>query len=123
MIPPTLMRRTVVLVEDDAALREALQFALEIEGHPVIGCDSGEALLAAALPREASCLVVDYHLRGMNGVEAVEALEARGVSLPTIVITTAPSLRLQAWAHLRGATLIEKPLLEDVVVGAIRALA
>ncbi len=113
---------TVVLVEDDAPLREALQYALEIEGYPVLSCESGEALLAADLPDAALCLVVDFHLRGMNGVDALDALRERDVSHPTIVITTAPSLRLRAWAHLNGATLIEKPLLEDVLIGAIRAV-
>jgi len=122
MTAPTSPLATVVLVEDDAALREALQYALEIEGYPVVSCDSGEALVEAILPDAPACLVVDFHLRGMNGVDALEALRARGVSLPTIVITTAPSLRLRAWAHLNGATLIEKPLLEDVLIGAIRAL-
>ena len=116
-------RPTVVLVEDDAALREAVQYVLEIEGYPVVGCASGEALLAAAMPDEPVCLVVDFHLGGMNGMEALKALRQRGQRYPTIVMTTAPSPRLRAWVRETAATLIEKPLLEDVLIGAIRALA
>ncbi len=115
-------RPTVVLVEDDAALREAVQFALEIEGYPVVTCDSGEALLALDLPAAPVCLVVDFHLGGMSGMEALKALERRGVLPPTIVMTTSPSHLLQTWAWDTGATLIEKPLLENVLIGAIEAL-
>ena len=118
----TSLRPIVVLVEDDAALREAVQYALEIEGYAVVGCASGEALLAAALPDEPACLVVDFHLGGMNGMEALEALRQRGQRYPTIVMTTAPSPRLRAWVSDTASTLIEKPLLEDVLIGAIRAL-
>ena len=118
----TPLRPTVVLVEDDAALREAVQYALEIEGYPVVSCASGEALLETALPDEPVCLVVDFHLGGMNGMETLETLRQRGRRYPTIVMTTAPSPRLRAWVRDTAATLIEKPLLDDVLIGAIRAL-
>lgn len=122
MTVQTSLRPTVVLVEDDAALREAVQYALEIEGYPVVSCASGEALLAAVLPDAPVCLVVDFHLGGMNGMDAVETLRRRGQRHPTIVMTTAPSHQLRAWVRDTAATLIEKPLLEDVLIGAIRAL-
>lgn len=119
---PTETRPTVVLVEDDAGLREAVQFALETEGYHVLACASGEALLEADLPAAPACLVVDFHLGGMSGMEALRALRRRGARYPTIVMTTAPPPLLREWAHSTAATLIEKPLLEDVLIGAIRAL-
>jgi FixJ family two-component response regulator len=120
---PTETRPTVVLVEDDAGLREAVQFALETEGYRVLAYASGEALLEQDLPAGPVCLVVDFHLGGMSGMEALRALRHRGARYPTIVMTTAPSPLLREWAHSTAATLIEKPLLEDVLIGAIRALA
>lgn len=115
-------RPTVVLVEDDAALREAVQFALEIEGYPVVACDSGEALLTLSIPPAPVCLVVDFHLGGMSGVDALKALSKRGILHPAIIMTTAPSPLLREWAQENETVLIEKPLLENVLIGAIERL-
>jgi FixJ family two-component response regulator len=122
MTAPTETHPTVVLVEDDKALREAVQFALEVEGYAVVACESGEDLLAIALPDPPLCLVVDFHLEGMSGVDALKTLRRRGARHPTIVMTTAPSPFLREWARVSAATLIEKPLLGDVLISAIRAL-
>ena len=122
MTAPTETHPTVVLVEDDRALREAVKFSLEIEGYAVVTCESGEDLLAIALPEPPLCLVVDFHLDGMSGVDALKALRRRGVRHPTIIMTTAPSPFLREWALVSAATLIEKPLLGDALVSAIRAL-
>jgi|SRR6185369_7975013 FixJ family two-component response regulator len=122
MTAPTETRPTVVLVEDDQALRDAVQFSLEIEGYSVIACASGEDLLDVVLPKTATCLVVDFHLAGMTGLDALQTLRRRGQKHPTIIMTTAPSPLLREWARSTAATLIEKPLLGDVLIGAIRAL-
>lgn len=122
MLLPSEIRPTVVLVDDDAALRAALRFSLEIEGFTVATCESGEALLELDLPRGSACLVLDYHLGGMSGMDALEDLRRRGVKLPAIVITSAPHSALRDRALRSSASVIEKPLLGDGLVGAIRAL-
>ncbi|MEO8115340.1 MAG: response regulator [Phenylobacterium sp.] len=118
----TARRATVVVVDDDADLREALQFLLEVEGFTVATCDSGEALLELDLPDGQACLVLDYHLGGMSGMDALENLRGRGVELPAIMITSDPSSTLRARAKRWGARMVEKPLLGDTLIGAIRAL-
>src|SRR3546814_7581249 len=99
----------VVLVEDDAAVRDAVQFSLEAEGFAVETWDSAESMLATEIPAATICLVVDFKLGGMSGIEAVEELRLRGVRLPVIMMTTAPPLLLQEWVARTHTALIEKP--------------
>lgn len=116
-------RPTVLLVDDDAALRAAVSFRLETEGFAVSSFESGEALLAGKLPRANACLVVDNHLgAGISGMEALEKLRRRGVRLPAVVITSGPPPALRIRATNAGAAMIEKPLLGDNLLTAIKAL-
>jgi FixJ family two-component response regulator len=115
-------RQTVIVVDDDAGLRKALQYALEIEGFDVVTCATGEALLGLRLPSTPACLVVDEKLPGMSGIEVLETLRSRQVDLPAIIITSAPDARLRGRSLLAGARVIEKPLLGGHLTGAIREL-
>ncbi|WP_309604684.1 response regulator [Phenylobacterium sp.] len=122
MISPRPPPSTVIVVDDDDGLRRALRYALEIEGFNVVTCASAESLLKLALPRTSACLVVDQALPGLSGIDALEALRAQQMDLPAIVITSSPDARLRDRTQLANAVLIEKPLLNDRLTRAIRAL-
>ncbi|ODT21536.1 MAG: hypothetical protein ABS35_16985 [Kaistia sp. SCN 65-12] len=111
----------VFIVDADGALRRALQFALGIDGYRVETWADAESFLAA--PGEGgvqACLVVDYHLPGMNGIELIERLEARGAAMPAILIVTNPSPGLARRAAAAGIALVEKPLLGTALLDQIR---
>ena len=116
-------RPTVIVVDDDAGVRSALRFSLEVEGFEVVTCSSAEDLLELGLPEDHGCLVLDDRLPGMSAMDALEVLRRRGVDIPTIVITSAPDPALRRRALLANARLIEKPLLSDLLLGAIRTLS
>jgi len=122
MPSPRPPRPSVIVVEDDADLLEALRYNLEIEGFEVLACASGESLLELALPRARACLVVDQVLPGISGVEALEVLRSRHVDLPAVVITSAPDAQLRARTLLANARLVEKPLLNDLLSEVIREI-
>jgi len=106
---------TVVLVDDDAALRTALSFTLELDGFTIESLASGEELLAYDLPGTAACLVLDQNLCGMTGLDALLRLRARGVTLPAILITSHPGPTVRATAAVLDAVIVEKPLLSDAL--------
>lgn len=112
---------TVLLVDDDAALRTALTFILELDGFTVESFSSGEALLLGALPEPPSCLVLDYHLSGMNGVETLARLRARGVTTPALLITSHPNPAVRAAIAALDGIIVEKPLLSDALKIEIEA--
>jgi FixJ family two-component response regulator len=113
-------QRTVVLVEDDLAVRLSLAFTLELEGFSVVALDSGEALLACDLPVASACLVLDQHMGGLTGLQALATLRERGIGLPSFLITSHPTAATRAHAAALDARIIEKPLLGDVLVAALR---
>ena len=114
---------TVLIVDDDAAVRSALKFALETEGFEVRLYDGSAAILADANLPVHGCLVVDYRMPIMDGLELIEALRAREVSLPAILITGNASRDLRSRAVKSGVRrVLEKPLSGNALSEGIRSL-
>jgi FixJ family two-component response regulator len=123
-LPADPAKATIIVVDDDIAFLHSLQFALEIEGLAVRLYPSAAGLLAGDVLPETGCLVIDYHLEGMNGLDLIAALRDRGVVLPAILITVQPSASMLARASALGVPIIEKPFLEnDLLIGIREALA
>lgn len=111
----------IALVDDDADLRTALRFALEVEGFQVETFESGEALLLRAPFVGSACIVLDYRLPGIDGLETLRQLRRRGVETPVVVITGHLPSPVSSALVQAGARIVDKPLLGDSLVGAIRA--
>ncbi len=112
----------VLVVDDDAAVRAALKFALEVEGFRVRLYDSPEAMLDDLELPERACLVVDYRMPRIDGIELVTRLRARGVALPAILISARVNKQLHRLAERIGlADVLEKPLSGAALVDSIRS--
>ena len=72
--------RVVLVVDDDAAVRSALKFALEVEGFEVRDYDSPVALLSDRNMPPSGCFVIDYRMPVMDGLELVAVLRERGIN-------------------------------------------
>lgn len=105
----------VIVVDDDPAVLSALKFSLEIEGFDVRSFENGEAMLNTRELPDQGCLVIDYYLSGINGLDLLELLRARRVALPAILITT-PNTAVRERAIRLGVPIIEKPLLSNALL-------
>jgi two-component system response regulator FixJ len=112
--------RLVVVVDDDPAVRNSLKFSLEVEGFTVRDYSSANELLREAEIADAGCLVIDYHLAEMNGLEVLNRLRERCVAAPAILITSHPSASVRQRAAAAGVAIVEKPLLGNALVEGIR---
>ena len=71
------MARTILIVDDDAGIRETLQSILEPEGHDVIQAEDGEQAIALAGTFQIDAFLIDVQMPRMNGIDLCRAL--RGV--------------------------------------------
>ena len=70
---------------------------------------------------ERACLVIDYRMPEIDGIELVDRLRRRNVSLPAILISGRVSKHLRILAQRSGLTLVlEKPLSDTALVESIR---
>ncbi|HZP78151.1 MAG TPA: response regulator [Pseudolabrys sp.] len=110
----------VVVVDDDPAVCNALKFSLEVEGFAVRAYGSGTDALKDANSLAAVCMVVDQNMPGLSGLDLVETLSDGHVTMPTILITTHPSQIVIERARKAGIPIVEKPLLGNVLLDAVK---
>ena len=76
--------KTVLIVDDDQAVRDVLRDTLESNGHLVLSCPDGESALLMARERAFDAIVTDYRMPGVNG--AVVAGTIRVLHPQTIIV-------------------------------------
>ena len=114
----------ILVADDDPAVRDALNFSLRLEGFDVRGCRDGNELLNHPALMECDCILLDYKMPELSGLEILPRLFARDVKAPVIFMTGPLSDELRRRAILAGAQkVVEKPLLDSVLTEQIRELA
>jgi FixJ family two-component response regulator len=112
--------RLIVIVDDDAAVRDSLKFTLVIEGFAVRTYTDAEQLLAETHLPHFDCLIVDQNMPGMNGLALVSALRDRRITAPAILITSHPNALLRERAGAAGVSIVEKPFLSSALLDGVR---
>src|SRR5688500_9630699 len=80
----------IYVVDDDYDVRNSLRFLLETEGFEVRTFRSGSALLGSSARDRADCLIVDYKMAGIDGLELAGRLRSLEISTPIVMITGYP---------------------------------
>ena len=117
--PPRLL-----LVEDDAAVRRALQLTLRARGYDVRAYAAGAALLADMTTQmDAVALVADLKMPEVDGLALLRALRGAGWPGPALLITGFATAQVRAEAFATGyAHVLEKPLADHKLVEAVDRL-
>ena len=103
----------IYVVDDDYDVLRSLRFLLETEGFEVRTFRSGSALLGSSPRHGADCLVVDYKMAGIDGLELAERLRGLDVSAPIVMITGYPDENIASKASSAGVRqVLLKPNLE-----------
>ena len=112
----------VHVVDDDLAVRQSLSFLLASDGLPVRLHESALAFLDAMQETATGCIVTDVRMPGIDGIELLRRLKARGFSLPVIVMTGHADVPMAVEAMKEGAVdFIEKPFDDDMFLAAVRS--
>jgi two-component system, OmpR family, response regulator RegX3 len=112
----------ILVVDDEAAIRDAVSYALRSEGFEVEVASDGEAALEAALGGQHDVVVLDLMLPGMSGMEACRRIRAE--SAVPIIMLTARGAELDRVLGLEvGADdYVTKPFSMAELIGRIRAI-
>ena len=111
---------TVYIVDDDAAVRDALGLLLSLNGYRTAFFADAEAFLQAWSPGMRGCMLLDIRMPGMDGLSLQKTLRDKGSRLPVLVITGHGDVDSAREAFRAEAVdFLEKPLQEAQLVDAI----
>jgi FixJ family two-component response regulator len=113
-------RLSVVLVDDDGAVRDALALVLSLHGYRTRSFASAEQLLDAVDPSWVGCVVADLKMPGLSGLELAAELATRGIGMPVVIITAHGDVAsARAAFRLNAVDFLEKPFDDDQLIEAI----
>ncbi|HVF18198.1 MAG TPA: response regulator transcription factor, partial [Steroidobacteraceae bacterium] len=113
-------RSTIFIVDDDAAVRDALKLLLRSVGQAVETFGSAQEFLDAYSEDRAGCLVLDIRMPGMSGLELQQKLNEKHSILPIIFITGHGDVPMAVEAMQAGAVdFIQKPFRDQDLIDRI----
>jgi two-component system, NtrC family, response regulator AtoC len=118
------MKAKLLLIDDDAAICEAVSATLEPRGYEVVSMHSGAAALAALEHDEFQAVVTDINMPGMTGLEFCRRAQTEWPNMPVVLVTAFGSLETAVAAIRAGAyDFISKPIrMQELLVTLARAL-
>jgi two-component system response regulator FixJ len=116
---------TVMVVDDDAGVRNAMRALLKSVGLGSTLFASAQEFLAAYQPSQHGCLVLDIRMPGMNGLELQQQLNLRGAVIPVIFMSGHADIPMAVEAMQHGAfDFLQKPFRDQDLLDRIqRAIA
>lgn len=111
---------TAHIVDDDEAIRDALQWLFQSRGVAAAAWPSAEAFLASYDGNMTGCLVLDIRMDGMSGLELFDVLAARSCTMPVVFLTGHGDVPRAVGALKKGAyDFIEKPFNDNELVNRV----
>lgn len=112
---------TIHVIDDDPAVRHSLALLLETEGFRVRTHESARDFLGFVEHHENGCVVTDARMPEMSGIELMETMKAKNMSLPVVVITAYADVSLAVQAMKQGAfDFLEKPFDNEALLSCVR---
>jgi DNA-binding NtrC family response regulator len=126
MIPPSSGNReqaggSVLIIDDEASIRESLEALLDADGYSVYSAASGEEGLARLAEQPVDAVLLDFALPDRNGLDILSEIRDRHSALPVIMITAYGTLE-NAVAAMRGgaSNFIQKPWDNEKLLADLR---
>ncbi len=114
-------RASVLVVDDEASIRESLEMVLEYEGYRVLEAENGAQALERVRAESPDAVLLDIKMPEMDGMEVLRILREEGFDLPVIMITGHGDVSTAVEATRQGAfDFFEKPLQRDRVLLSLR---
>ena len=112
----------IAVVDDDAAVREAVQSLLRSAGYRAAAFASAQDFLQSGRLPDTACLIVDVRMPRMSGLALQQQLTKAQCPIPIIFITAHGDAETRARALRAGAVaFFDKPFSDEVLLGAVQA--
>jgi len=109
-----------ILIDDDAAVRDALEELLTSVGIDSLLFSSAQEFLEAKLPDRPGCLVVDVRMPGLSGLDLQQLLASRGILTPIVFLTGHGDIAMSVQAMKAGAVdFLTKPVRDQTLLDAV----
>jgi len=119
-LPMSQTTPIVFIVDDDISVRESLELLLRHEGLGVESFVSAQEFLGHPRATVPSCLVLDYSLPGLNGLELQKRIAVERNEMPIIFITGHGNIPMTVQAMKAGAVeFLTKPFSDQILLNAI----
>jgi two-component system, NtrC family, nitrogen regulation response regulator NtrX len=111
----------ILVIDDEAAIRDSLRMTLEYEGYEFIGAATGQEGIALAERDAPDLVLLDVKMPGMDGIEVLERLRHMNETLPVVVVSGHGTISTAVEATKKGAfDFIEKPFASERVLVSLR---
>src|SRR5882757_2094885 len=111
----------ILVIDDEAAIRDSLRMTLEYEGYEFLGAATGQEGLAVAEREAPDLVLLDVKMPGIDGIEVLERLRNMNETVPVIVVSGHGTISTAVEATKKGAfDFIEKPFASDRVLVSLR---
>src|SRR5256885_9972046 len=111
----------ILVIDDEAAIRDSLRMTLEYEGYEFLGAATGQEGLALAERDAPDLVLLDVKMPGMDGIEVLERLRNMNEAVPVIVVSGHGTIQTAVEATKKGAfDFIEKPFASERVLVSLR---
>jgi DNA-binding NtrC family response regulator len=111
------LTKTILLVDDDDSLRRVLEFQLQEADYQVLTAENGSKALELFTANEVDCVITDWRMPEMNGLELLERVNAIRADIPIIVITAFGEVETAVSAMRHGAfDFITKPFNREAIL-------
>ena len=113
---------SILIIDDEAAIRESLETLLELEGYRIATAENGEDGLARIAERPYDLILLDFALPDRNGLEILTDIHDRDPNLAVIMITAYGTVENAVRAMQGGAVnFVQKPWDNEKLLADIRA--
>jgi two-component system response regulator FlrC len=110
----------ILIVEDDAGLREALVDTLLLGGYEVVEADSGEQAIVKLSEHTVDLVVSDIQMADMNGLALLRNIKHRHANMPVLLMTAYATINDAVQAMRDGATdYLSKPFAPEVLLNLV----
>jgi two-component system response regulator FixJ len=110
----------VYIVDDDDDVRDSTQVLLQCDGFEVQGFASGSEFLQGFDEAAGLCIILDLHMPGVSGFQVLDALQARGNTVPIILFSGRSDFTTEEFAYQSGVVaLLAKPIDAETMIELI----